>query len=678
LGNRLARRLRRIAAGCSALLLLSPLLTHATERPRIDDPLRTGQTAVEDSAVVIGIEEYPFLELDVPYALRDAEAFESLAIYTLGIPPSRVHLLRSPTCAQMVKALQRAGEETGADGKVYVFFAGHGASSTEGERLILGADVPYDLDLFEDSGLTLARVQRLAGIGGAHVVLMVDACYIGVGRTGGALIEGGRTFVPRSALESEPRSTVWNAAGFDEVAGPLDAVQHGAFSYFAIGALRGWADGELDGKRDGRVSTDEANRFVTRALKEVGIRSQHPSLVGEEGVLAAGRNLEGAPDLMALREAIPTAGRTGTGSGSAGGAKASTDGGLDIAELARRAEAAREAEAALHAAVEDELSDAESRLKQDARGEWLALAALLEHPDAHSRKVVEAYVAKYEAAAVSVQGQTRSVEVAQVDEAREWLFRQAGGLVSGGVGGAVLDDHGYEMVRIAPGEFRMGSPAGEEGRNDDEKRHTVRITQGFSLGTTEVTQSLYEAVMGDNPSKFRTARYPVEQVSWHDAVKLCNRLSEQEGLEPVYRISGTTVTWDRSADGYRLPTEAEWEYAARGGEAHVYSGSADIGDVGWYGINSGRRPREVGKKRANGWGLYDMTGNVWEWVWDKYGDYPSGSVTDPVGSSAGYRRIYRGGSWSIQPKFARVAHRAKDDAVFQDSDLGFRLARTLP
>jgi len=661
-----------------ALVLLAPLLTDATELPRIDDPLRTGQTAGEDSAVVIGIEEYPFLELDVPYASRDAEAFESLAIYTLGIPPSRVHLLRSPTSAQMIKSLQRAGEETGPDGKVYVFFAGHGASSTEGQRLILGADVPYDLDLFEDSGLSLARVQRLVGVGGAHVVLMVDACYIGVGRTGGALIEGGRAYVPRSALETEPRSTVWNAAGFDEVAGPLDAAQHGAFSYFAIGALRGWADGELDGEPDGRVSTEEANRFVTRALKEVGIRSQHPSLSGEEGVLAAGRNLEGAPDLMALRQTVPTAGRTGAGAAPSGGAKASTDGGLDIAELARRAEAAREAEAALQVAVQRELSDASSRLKQDARGEWLALASLLEHPDEHSREVVEAYVTKYELAAVSVQGQTRSVEVAQVDEAREWLRRHAAGLVSDAVGGTVLDQHGYEMVRIAPGEFRMGSPSGEEGRNDDERRHTVRISRGYALGTTEVTQALYEAVMGDNPSRFKGDRNPVEQVSWHDAVTLCNRLSEQEGLEPAYRISGTTVTWDRSANGYRLPTEAEWEYAARGGEGHVYAGSADIGDVAWYGLNSGRRPHEVGKKRANGWGLYDMTGNVWEWVWDKYGDYPSGSVTDPVGSSAGYRRIYRGGSWSIQPKFARVAHRAKDDAVFQDSDLGFRLARTLP
>ena len=238
----------------------------------------------------------------MPYAIRDAESFESVAVYTLGIPPSRVQLLIGPTSDQMIKALQHAGEETGPNGTVYVYFAGHGSSSSDGERLILGAEVPYDVDLFESSGLSLDRVQRLTSIGGARVVLLIDACYTGAGRTGGALVEGGRRYQPQRTVEVETRATVWTAAGPDEVAGPMDAVHHGAFSYFAIGALRGWADGELDGRRDGEVSTDEADRFVSRALREIGIHSQHPFLAGDARTLSRGRALENAPNLLEFSE----------------------------------------------------------------------------------------------------------------------------------------------------------------------------------------------------------------------------------------------------------------------------------------------------------------------------------------------------------------------------------------
>ena len=242
--------------------------------------------------------------------------------------------------------------------------------------------------------------------------------------------------------------------------------------------------------------------------------------------------------------------------------------------------------------------------------------------------------------------------------------------------GSILVQHGYEMVRIAPGEFWMGSPSEEEGRFDDETRHHVSMKRGFTLGTTEVTQALYEGVMGVNPSHFEGARNPVENVSWYDAVAFCNRLSDQEGLEPAYRISGETVTWDRSAEGYRLPTEAEWEYAARAGGEHVYSGSDDIDTVGWYHDNSGHRTHAVGEKQANDWGLYDMTGNVWEWGWDCFAPYPRARVTDPVGP-AGSNRVRRGGSWFRHPRRARVAYRHSGDPESRNLLVGFRLARSV-
>ena len=246
------------------------------------------------------------------------------------------------------------------------------------------------------------------------------------------------------------------------------------------------------------------------------------------------------------------------------------------------------------------------------------------------------------------------------------------------LGGEVIDQYGYEMVSIEPGEFWMGSPSGEEGRFDDETRHKVRLTRAFHTGATEVTQGLYEAVMGENPSLFKGPDRPVEQVSWFDAVAFCNELSKQEGMRPAYRVQGESVTWDRDADGYRLPTEAEWEYAARGGEEHVYSGSNDPKAVGWYPSNSGRGTHEVGGKLANSYGLYDMSSNVWEWAWDCYGDYPSGTVTDPTGPSTGSSRVLRGGSWLSDARGVRVARRVNRAPGYRNNTLGFRLVRSSP
>ncbi len=208
----------------------------------------------------------------------------------------------------------------------------------------------------------------------------------------------------------------------------------------------------------------------------------------------------------------------------------------------------------------------------------------------------------------------------------------------------------------------------------------MRLTRSVLMGETEVTQGLYAAVMGTNPSEFQACgpSCPVQEISWYDAVTFANALSSQEGLDPCYVISGESVSWPSGPGclGYRLPTESEWEVAARGSIGAKYSGSASLYAIGWYDDNSGGETHPVGQKQANGYGLYDMSGNVWEWTWDWYGEYPSGTPADPAGPASGSRRVTRGGSWDRDPQSARVAVRSSSPPGVRGNALGVRLVRT--
>jgi formylglycine-generating enzyme required for sulfatase activity len=229
-------------------------------------------------------------------------------------------------------------------------------------------------------------------------------------------------------------------------------------------------------------------------------------------------------------------------------------------------------------------------------------------------------------------------------------------------------------VRIEPGTFTMGSPASEEGREFDEFQHSVTITHAYCMKATEVTQGEWQAVMGSNPSGFKNcgANCPVEQVSWDDAVLYANALNRREGLPECY--AGSTFT-GLGCRGYRLPTEAEWEYAARAGTTAATYRNLD--GVAWYRDNAGRTTHPVRKKQPNAWGLYDMLGNVWEWTGDWY-DTDPGTATDPTGPASGPYRVSRSGSWSNSARYARAASRNFERPDRRDSGLGFRLAKTAP
>ena len=224
---------------------------------------------------------------------------------------------------------------------------------------------------------------------------------------------------------------------------------------------------------------------------------------------------------------------------------------------------------------------------------------------------------------------------------------------------------------IPVGTFSMGSPAGESGRDDDEDQVDVRIVTCFLLGKTEVTQSQWKSVMGNNPLHFKGDNLPVENVSWSDAIEFCWILTQRE------REAGRLPkNWK-----YTLPTEAQWEYACRAGTTTgYYTGDteADLARAGWYDGNSDRKTHPVGQKEPNAFGLYDMHGNVWEWCSDYYNLSLSGG-TDPVRTSSGNGkfgsdRVYRGGSWNGDAQYCRSADRIGNSPGNRYGSLGFRVA----
>jgi uncharacterized repeat protein (TIGR02543 family) len=230
---------------------------------------------------------------------------------------------------------------------------------------------------------------------------------------------------------------------------------------------------------------------------------------------------------------------------------------------------------------------------------------------------------------------------------------------SGGSGydGETKTINGIECVYVAAGTFMMGSPTTEAGRYSDETQHQVTLTQGFWIGKYEVTQAQYRSAVGSNPSSGYGVgdNYPVYYVTWYDAEAFCQ------------------------AVGGRLPTEAEWEFAARGGNKsndYIYSGSNNLDEVGWYWSNAGtysNSTKQVGQKSPNELGIYDMSGNVWEWCSDWYGSYSSSAVTNPTGPNTGGSRVKRGGSWYFNEEDCRIAYRYNSHPSYSSYRLGLRV-----
>lgn len=230
------------------------------------------------------------------------------------------------------------------------------------------------------------------------------------------------------------------------------------------------------------------------------------------------------------------------------------------------------------------------------------------------------------------------------------------------------------FVYVQGGSFFMGSENGDE---DEKPAHKVTIGS-FYICNHEVTQSEWLCVMENNPSYYKGEKRPVEQVSWFDAIEYCNLLSKKEGLEPCYEKEGKNYICNFAKNGYRLPTEAEWEYAASGGlkrRDNKYSGGNFLDDFAWY-ENNCNNSQNVMTLRPNELGLYDMSGNVWEWCWDKYGKYSKSAQINPLGVSSGSERVMRGGRWRSHDSDCRVTNRSSYSPKDAYYGIGFRVVRT--
>ncbi len=325
-------------------------------------------------------------------------------------------------------------------------------------------------------------------------------------------------------------------------------------------------------------------------------------------------------------------------------------------ELARKQREEAERKAAAELAAKMKLHNAE------VDKAWSQVKAMAQGGGPEGQKAIELFLKRYEGHQL---GNPRK------QEAQEMLERFGGAVAAASKG----------YIRVKPGCFQMGSPSSEADRGSDEgPQHEVCITKGFYLKETEVTQREWREVMGNNPSSFSSCgdTCPVENVSWWDSLAYCNALSKKEGLEQCYTVSGSSVSFKGlGCKGYRLPTEAEWEYAARAGSKEARYGN--LNDIAWYYGNSGKKTQPVRQKKPNAWGFYDMLGNVWEWTWDWYDSsyYGSSPRNDPMGPSSGSNRVKRGGGWYSGAQICRAAIRySHRPPGYRINYLGFRVART--
>jgi len=705
-----SRPIRRLACAAATLALALPPATAQLDTPRWPDltqPTRPQGGGERDAALVVGIEDYAFVD-DVPGARNNAIAWYRHLTSARGVPASAAKLLsdHDASLERIRHFAEQAALRVQSGGTLWFVFIGHGAPLADGsDGVLVGMDAQRSASSLRARSLTQRALLDVLEQGPqAHSVLVIDTCFSGRSHSGSELVPGLQPLGLAPPLPSPPDRTVLiSAAGRNQYAGPLRGAAQPAFSYLLLGALRGWGDGNDDGV----VSASEAVAYSRKALLSTLVdRTQEPQLIPESAAITLARDAtEDGPDLTDL---VAHFARRPFGAGFGNipvpppveepldpipelpeiSFRQLDTGFLDLFSKARETElreaATAHEKARVWRAVENYGGDNPWKTEASARAlEWERTHQAQLQRRTRLREVYKLWVADtdklervlaYPDHTVSPEQKTAYQEEFQrvYDPWLEDLRRLDSGEVK---------SIGMRMAWIPAGSFEMGSPSSEPGRGSDERRHQVTLTQDYLMAETEVTQRQWRAVMGSDPSHFDGGGdLPVESVSWHEAIEFCNELSKREGLKPAYRVEDDEIIWETGADGYRLPTEAEWEYACRAGaRTSFWAGDSipELEGAGWYSSNSGERTHPVGQKGPNRWGLLDVHGNVWEWCWDRAAAYPFEPATDPAGPVPGSHRIVRGGSWGNLASYCRSAARSNCHQDTRYPHLGLRFVRSM-
>ncbi len=648
----------------------------------------------KDAAVVVAVEDYAYLP-DVVGASDLGVAWFMYLKKVLDVPLVMLLQDGDATPIKIRNAVEQAASRVQPGGRVWFVFIGHGAPTADGQDgAMVGATAQADQYDFYPHTVARGELLEIIGkgkpVGGLPPVLVVDACFSGTDVSGNTLIKGAQFAVSRE-LAVDNSATFLTAGRAKDIAGQLPGVSRPAFSYLVLGALRGW--GDLN--RDGAVTASEAVQYAQDVLMTLDSgRQQRPQHGGDDQKLVIlGGGGEAGPDLTDIKLRL-----TGSDSGTL---MVKDEFKMQLAELEKarreRVEAERR-EAAL-------LEVARQRHENEVNETWAQVRMVAEGGGPEGKRALELFLQRYQGHTFGNPREAQAVELlARITDAAATALKG--------------------FVLIEPGCFTMGSPVTEKGRYESEIQHEVCLSRKYFMKETLVTQGEWKSIMGFNPSYFVACgdACPVEKVSWWDALAFCNAWSRKEGLQECYSLSGCTGKLGGDfqctgasfaglgCTGYRLPTEAEWEYAVRAGtKTATYVGdpvivgerNAPMVDIiAWYSGNSGVSyangspcgnwaekqysssycgTHPVKKKKPNAWGLYDMLGNVWEWCWDIYEPnyYKASPKYDPLGPVTGKLRSVRGGTWDKNPWMFRSAFRYGYDPAGRFSDMGLRVARTV-
>ena len=628
-------------------------------------------------ALVIGCGAYksgwPFL----PNAAKDAREVAKL----LRGKGWKVDLLENPDSRKLRKVLNTLVAKVGRkkDRAVFIWYSGHGYTLQEADGTPLGYIVPVDAPLpdrdlvgFMEKAVNMRYMETVSkGILSRHVLMVFDSCF------------SGAIFALNRAA---PSPYIWEklvkpvreyiTAGSENEVVPDRSVFKECF-------LRGIGDGDADLNGDGYVTGEELGAYLQEKVVNYSRGAQHPQYgkinnpkldEGDFVILAGGSVMVEKPSeaqkgLMRIKS-DPSGAKVwvnGSYKGTTPLTLTSLSGGSYWVKVKKEGYVSQGKEVKISPGRTvsaifflDEV-EGKGRLyvetdPRDASVRILNLA--LRYHDGIKLSPGRYYI---EVAKEGYETEFRWIEVSAGEDARvsiilrpattaQETFRQPGETWREPV-------TGMEFVWVPGGCYEMGCGGWTSECEKDEKPVHKVCLDGFWIGKYEVTQGQWKKVMGNNPSLFKYGdNYPVERVSWYGAQEYMQSLSRRTGLK------------------FRLPTEAEWEYAARsGGKLEKYAGGSNVNAVAWYRVNSGKHTHSVGTKAPNSLGIYDMSGNVWEWCADWYGKYPSGHVTDPVGPSSGSNRVYRGGSWDFNRSLVRSTHRCAAWPGSRSNDIGFRL-----